>query len=315
MKKRRAFFTPLRTVISVLLVIAAAGAALGLYLQGKSIPVLNPQGVVGKEEKNLILFTLMLSVVVVVPVYIMLFVFAWRYREGNPKKTKYTPDVEGNPWIEGLWWGIPITIIGILCIVTWVSAHQLDPYRPLASNVKPLKVQVVALPWKWLFIYPDYHIASLNQLKIPAGVPVNFQITADAPMSAFWIPSLGTQVYAMPGMTSQLSLMADNAGEYRGSNSNINGKGYADMNFDVEALPSEESFYIWARTIVDSPNHFHLDDDEYAQLAKPGTLKDVAYYHLHDDNLYTMVMNKYMNGSMPVAMDMGGGNGKVGVNQ
>lgn len=293
-KQRRPFWTPFRVVFSVVLLFIAIGLALWAYLQGKNVAVLDPQGIVATNENNLIHFTLLLSVIVVVPVYIMLFTFAWRYREGNPKKVKYTPDVSGNRWMETVWWGIPIIIIGILCVVTWVSTHQLDPYRPLASNAKPLRVQVVVLQWKWLFIYPDYHIASLNQLKIPAEVPVNFEITADAPMSTFWVPNLGSQIYAMPGMTSQLSLMADHAGTYPGYNSNINGTGYADMTFKVVALPTQHDFDVWAQTVAATQQHADLGWNEYIDLAKPSRTKDVTYYDLDDNNLYTEVVNKYM---------------------
>lgn len=302
-KSKKSFWNPLRVVIGVAVLFAVIIFVSWLYLQDKNIAVWNPQGIVAEQERDLIVFTLLLSAVVVIPVYIMLFTFAWKYREGNPKKVKYTPDVDGNRFIEAIWWGIPIVIIGILCVVTWVSTHQLDPYRALDSNVKPLRVQVVALEWKWLFIYPEYHIASLNELTIPAGVPVNFEITADGPMSAFWVPNLGTQTYAMTGMTSQLSLMANKAGVYRGSNTNISGKGYADMHFNVRALSSRNAFYDWAKSISSNLCHSHLAWDEYKELAKPAITTDILYYHLHDDNLYTEVVNKYMNGSMHM-MDM-----------
>ena len=136
----------------------------------------------------------------------MLFVFTWKYREGNSKKVKYTPDVSGNHVIEALWWGIPTLIITILAIVTWVSTHDLDPYKKLDSATKPITIQVVALQWKWLFIYPDQEIATINEVRFPEKTPVNFRLTADAPMSAFWIPNLDSQTYAMNGMMSQLNL-------------------------------------------------------------------------------------------------------------
>ena len=155
-------------------------------------------------------------------------------------------------------------------------------------------MQVVALQWKWLFLYPDQHIASLNELRIPANTPVNFEITADAPMSAFWVPSLGSQIYAMSGMSSKLSLMADKAGTYRGANSNINGKGYADMHFNVIALASRQDFNDWVSGIADAESHKHLDSGVYEELAKPSEKNPVTYYHLHDTDLYTKILNKYM---------------------
>lgn len=270
---------------------------LTLLLQGKNIAVLNPQGVVGQQEKGLIIFTVLLSVVVVIPVYVMMATFAIKYREGNTK-AKYTPDEDGNKWLEALWWGIPIVIIGILGVVTVVSTHQLDPYKPLASNVKPVNVQVVALQWRWLFIYPDSHIATINELKIPSGTPINFQLTADAPMSAFWIPNLGTQTYAMTGMTSQLRLEADHSGTYRGTNSNINGKGYADMNFKVTVI-SPRDFSLWTQTMSNEQFQNHLGWDQYKSIAKPSTDETVAYYNLPNTNLFSEVLSKYNgNGSM-----------------
>lgn len=282
-----------QVVIAVLLFLAVLGVGLWFYLQGKTVATLDPQGIVGQNEKKLILFTVLLSVIVVVPVYVMLGMFAWKYRDGN-KKAKYTPDEDGNKWLELLWWGIPIVIITILSVVTWVSTHQLDPYKPLESKLKPVNVQVVALPWRWLFLYPDQHVATINELKIPAGTPVNFEITADAPMSAFWIPSLGTQTYAMTGMTAKLSLEADHAGMYRGVNSNINGKGYANMVFKVVALPTRQDFDNWTETIASNPKHEHLEWDEYEALAKQSTDESVNYFHLHDANLYNEIIAKYV---------------------
>lgn len=297
MKKRRSqTWKPWRLLAAIAVGLIASGVALALYLQGKDIPVLDPQGIVGIHERNLIIFTCLLSVVVVVPVFVMLGVFAWKYREDNTK-AEYRPDEEGNKWLEMLWWGIPILIIMILGTVTWITTHQLDPYKPLDSSVKPLRVQVVALQWKWLFLYPDQRVATVNELKIPAGTPVNFEITADAPMSAFWIPSLGTQVYAMSGMTSKLSLQADKPGAYRGTNSNINGEGYADMHFTVNSVAPRD-FTLWVNAITNSPVHNHLEWDEYEDIAKPDTPGTVAYYHLHDTNLFDQVLAKYNGNGM-----------------
>jgi cytochrome o ubiquinol oxidase subunit 2 len=283
---------------AIIVAVLAAGVGLWAYLQGKNIAVLNPQGPVGLQERNLIVFTLLLSLIVVIPVFIMLGAFAWRYRESNTK-AKYTPDFDSNKWLEGLWWGIPVVIIGILIVVTWVSTYQLNPSKSLASTVKPLHVQVIALQWRWLFLYPDQQVATLGELKIPPKTPVDFDITADAPMSAFWIPSLGTQTYAMTGMTSHLNLEADHPGTYRGTNSNINGKGYADMNFTVTVMPSTNDFNAWAKEIPAEPFHSHLADDEYAAISKPSTDETVEYFHLHDTNLFNEVLSKYNgDGSM-----------------
>ena len=284
-----------RVAVVMILIPIVVGVIVWLLTIDKSVPVFNPQGSIAAREKELMLFTLLLSVIVVVPVFVMLGVFAWKYREGN-HKAAYTPDVEGNRWFEALWWGIPILIIGILSVVTWVSTHELDPYKPIVSNVKPLKVQVVALQWRWLFIYPEQHIATINELVIPAGTPVNFELTADGPMSGFWIPSLGSQVYAMTGMSSKLSLIADNPGTFRGSNSNISGVGYADMNFTVRALNSRRDFDLWVKAFDGQMEHQHIDMTVYQDLARPSHQMQTAYYHLHDEELYTGVINKFMHG-------------------
>jgi cytochrome o ubiquinol oxidase subunit 2 len=292
-RRKKSLLTPWRVALSATLLAAIIGLGGWLLLAGKNIAVLNPQGVIAAQQKDLIIFTLLLSIIIVVPVFVMLGIITWKYREGN-HNAKYTPDADGNRWIEALWWGIPIVIIGILSVVTWTSSHQLDPYKPIVSNVKPLTVQVVALQWKWLFLYPEQGVASLNELRIPAGTPVNFQITADAPMSAMWIPSLGTQTYAMTGMSAKLSLQADKPGSYRGSNSNISGKGYADMNFQAIAMPTRQAFDEWASTQSLEKAHEHLEWSTYQELAKPSTGNKVAYYHLHEPKLYTMVIEKYM---------------------
>jgi len=294
--RHKKFLTPLRIVLGSILLLGVVSVGLWLLLHDKNIAVLNPQGVIAAQQKDLIIFTVLLSIVVVVPVFTILGVVAWKYREGNTKAS-YRPDEEGNTWLELTWWGIPIIIIGILGVVTWVSTHQLDPYKPIASDVKPLKVQVVALQWKWLFVYPDLGLATVNELRMPVGTPVSFDLTADAPMSAFWIPSLGSQVYAMNGMSSKLSLRADNPGTFHGSNTNINGEGYSDMTFNAIAMPRQD-FEAWSAAIVretDSEGN-HMDWERYETLAEPSRKNKVGYYHLHDERLYNKIMEKYMSG-------------------
>lgn len=289
---KKPVLTPWKIIIFILLVATIAGLGLFLLLNGKNIAVLNPQGIIAAKQKDLIIFTTLLGMVIIVPVFAMLFAFAWKYREGN-EKAKYTPEVSGNRWLETIWWAIPVIIIAILSVVTWYSSHDLDPYKQLDSDKKPIRVQVVALQWKWLFIYPDHGVASVNELRFPEKTPINFEITADAPMSAFWIPNLGSQTYAMNGMTSKLSLEADKAGEYRGSNSNINGKGYADMNFKA-VVTSRQDFEQWIKNIVTPEDHLDIMMSSYEVLAKPSTKDPVTYYMLHDPRLYDKILEKYM---------------------
>jgi len=293
MKKRtKPFLSPWRIVFLAVCVLVIAGLGAFLLLNGKNIAVLNPQGIIASKQKDLIIFTVLLGMVVVIPVFIMLFAFAWKYREGNTK-ARYTPEADGNRVIEIIWWVLPLIIIVILSVVTWISTHDLDPYKKLNSKTDAVTIRVVALQWKWLFIYPDQGIATVNEVRFPEDTPVNFEITADAPMSAFWIPNLGTQTYAMNGMTTKLSLEADKVGEYRGSNTNISGEGYAEMNFKAIATTHKE-FDMWVKAIAGSNSH--LDWATYEALAQPKKDQPVMYYMLHEPNLYAMIQNKYMDG-------------------
>lgn len=278
-----------RLVVFVLMLLAIVAIAV-TFLHNAHIPVLQPRGEVASKERQLIFFALLLSVIVVLPVFVLTFMIVWRYRIGN-KKAKYTPDVGGNRILETTWWLIPSVIIVALSILTWRSSHQLDPYRPLASNVKPIKIQVVALDWKWLFIYPDQRVASVNLVQFPTNVPVDFEITADAPMNSFWIPQLGGQVYAMSGMRTQLHLMASKNGDYRGSSANISGKGFAGMVFTARAS-SQADFNTWVTNAQHSTNA--LDQATYGTLAKPSERNPQTTYALTDENLYNDIVMKYM---------------------
>lgn len=268
--------------------------AIGWWLvAGVHIPVLDPSGWVGIQQRNLMLFTLGLAVIVVVPVFVLLIVFAIKYRDGNNKAT-YRPEWSKNNLLEILWWGIPIIIISILATVTWFTSHSLDPYKQIESHKKPVEVQVVALQWKWLFIYPEKGVATVGKLPVPVGTPVHFSLTADAPMSAFWVPSLGSQIYSMNGMDSQLNLIANKPGNYKGYNTNINGEGYSRMTFTVHAM-SQSAFDGW----LQSAQHTNdvLNEKTYQKLARPGIEKSPREFR-SEPGLYDTILAKYMHGSM-----------------
>lgn len=286
-------------LVLALIILSAAILGVSLLLKGVNIDVLNPQGAIAIKERNLIVFTLILSAIVVVPVFAMLIIFSLRYREGN-KKAAYRPNWGGSRLLETIWWGIPCVIILILGVVTWQTSHELDPYKELDSNVQPVNVQVVSLQWKWLFIYPDLHVASVNELMLPEKTPINFTITSDAPMNSFWIPSLGSQVYAMSGMSTKLKLIADGTGDYRGSSANISGTGFADMNFMARSR-SRADFDTWAQQTGKQANG--LDMTSYATLAQPSTVKQPIHYVLKDNSLYDKIVMKYM--APPVKKDEG----------
>ncbi len=257
-----------------------------------NIPVLNPSGLVGSEERDLMVFTLILGMVVIIPVFAMTIVIAWRYREGNLKaKKKYTPDWDRHRLAEFTWWGIPIIIITILSVVTWVSTHALDPYKPLASKAETMKIQVVSLDWKWLFIYPEQNIASVNFVQFPKNTPIDFEITSDSVMNSFWIPELGSQIYSMPGMVTHVHLIADKSGNYNGSSANISGEGFAGMKFIAKAS-SKNSFNSWVQTVKRSNNP--LDKSKYDKLAKPSKNNSPAFYSSVNSGLYDNIVMKYM---------------------
>jgi cytochrome o ubiquinol oxidase subunit 2 len=261
------------------------------YLHDLNIAVLNPRGAIAFRERRLMIITVLLGLIVVLPVYAMLFGFAWRYREGNPKKTRYSPELTGNRLLETIWWGVPTAIILTLSVIAWNSSHALDPHKSLSVNAKPLTVQVVALDWKWLFIYPQQGVASVNFVQLPVGTPVTFNITADAPMNSFWVPQLGGQIYAMTGMATQLHLVADKAGSYDGSSANISGKGFAGMRFTVQA-GSVDDFNNWVQSARNSPYSLNMDD--YAQLARPSQNNEVKLFSSVDTDLFNKVLLQYM---------------------
>jgi cytochrome o ubiquinol oxidase subunit 2 len=261
-------------------------------LHGNDIAVLNPSGEIAQKQLNLIIFTSALSLLIVIPVFAMTAYIVWKYRVTNTTpKTKYNPDWDHSRSAEAIWWLIPLFLISILAVVTWKSSHDLDPYKSLVSDKKPITVQVVALQWKWLFIYPEQDIASVNFLQFPKDTPVDFKITADAPMNSFWIPKLGGQVYAMSGMQTELHLMADQAGDYPGASANISGDGFAGMKFTARAS-SQADFDKWVQTAKSSPNA--LDSKAYNQLAKPSKNNKPAYYSSSEKGIYATVMMKYM---------------------
>ena len=269
--------------------------ALVLYalLHGADLRILNPQGPIGSEEKFVINITLLLCSFIVIPVFIFLFTFAWKYRASNEDVHKeHAPDWDHDSWTAELsWWLGPTLIVVFLAILSWQTTNQLDPFKSLQSSNPPINIQVVALNWKWLFIYPDYGIASVNMVEFPENTPVHFYITSDGPMNSFWIPSLGGQIMAMPGMTTQLNLLANTNGTYNGVSSNMSGEGFAGMTFNAHSV-SESVFQSWV-TYVKAMSH-PLNIATYAELAKPSSNVPVSYYSSVQPELYTTNVMKYM---------------------
>ena len=296
-----------RTVLALAGLLVVSALLVTWFLATHHVAILSPKGIVASRERGLMALALGLAVIVVIPVFAMLFGFAWKYRAGN-KKADYRPEWGTHKVAEAIWWGIPILIIGILSATTWTSSHSLDPPKALASTKNPLTIQVIALEWKWLFIYPDQEVASINEVVFPEQTPVRFQITSDAPMNSFWIPELGGQIYAMTGMTTQLNLMADHIGDFPGVSANISGEGFAGMKFTARSV-STNDFDVW----VDSIHATHeqnghrggLDQELYTKLAQPSKYNAVERFALHDTALYDSVLAKYMPEMRTDAMDTG----------
>lgn len=279
----------LKAIFLTLVFLAILGAFV-LYLATQDIAILNPKGIVALKEKDLIITAFCLMLIVVIPVFVLTFWFAWTYRQGN-KRAKHHPDWEHNYIVEYCWWGIPVLIIIVLSVITWKSSHELNPYTPLKSNKNPIRIQVVALDWKWLFLYPDEGVASINYIQFPSNRPLNFEITADAPMNSFWIPKLGGQIYAMPAMRTKLHLMASEEGMFRGLSANISGKGFAEMTFQAVSS-TDEAYRSWIESVKQSSKELNVQ--EYARLLKPTTNNPVELFTLSDRSLFDQIIMKYM---------------------
>ncbi|MBI3624115.1 ubiquinol oxidase subunit II [Candidatus Saccharibacteria bacterium] len=271
------------------LVIIEGIVIVAALLHGQNFAVLNPQGLIARQERRLIIFAVLLALTVVIPVYALTFGIVWRYRASNTKAA-YRPDWDHNPVIETVWWLIPFILISILSVVTWQTSHSLNPFKPLKSSRQPLTIQVVALEWKWLFIYPAQHIASVNYVEFPEQTPINFEITADAPMNSFWIPQLGGQIYAMSGMSTNLHLIANGPGSYRGVSANISGRGFAGMKF-VAHSSSDIDFEEWVFSVKDSRQALSLH--QYNLLAHPSENNQPSYFSSVQSGLYNQIVVKY----------------------
>lgn len=254
------------------------------------LDVFNPAGIVAGQERDLIITAVLLLMIVIVPVIIMVPIFSWRYRSKAKKEQKYEPEYSHNTLYEVIWWGVPSLIMLVLATITWITTHKLDPYRPLEHEEKPITIQVVALDWKWLFIYPEYNIATINFIQFPENVPVNFAITADAPMNSFAIPRLGGQIYAMQGMETKLHLIANKIGDFKGYSANYSGQGFSGMKFIARASTRQE-FEGWVRNIKKASHT--LSFEEYNALVLPSKEHRVEYFSSVSLGLYDHIISKF----------------------
>jgi len=261
-----------------------------LLLAGCNMDILDPKGDIGAQEKTLLLTATGLMLLVVVPVIILTLWFAWKYRASNTK-AKYDPKWSHSTAIEVVVWTIPCIIVGILAVLTWKSSHALDPYRPLQSEVKPIEIDVVSLDWKWLFIYPEYKIATVNEIQFPVDTPVNFRITSASVMNSFFIPRLGSQIYSMAGMETKLHLIAREAGTYAGISANYSGAGFSGMRFKAIAS-SQEDFEQWVRNAQASSSK--MTPEAYQTLVSPSEHEPVAYYSGAEPTMFDGIIYQYM---------------------
>ncbi len=206
--------------------------------------VLDPKGPVGAAERTILLNSLAIMLAVVIPTVIATLVVAWWFRASN-RRARYRPDFTFSGQIELVVWAIPAMVVMLLGGIAWIGSHELDPPKPIGSRIRPVLVEVVSLDWKWLFIYPELGIASVNRLVVPAGTPIRFRLTSASVMNSFFVPQLGSQIYTMAGMTTRLNLLADRPGRFAGISAQFSGEGFSDMRFTVDAVPPAR-FVGWA---------------------------------------------------------------------
>ena len=252
--------------------------------------LLGPAGPVAFKERQLFFNSLALMMIVLIPVVIMSIAFAVRYRASHPT-AEYRPNWSHSYLLEALWWGIPCIIVIVLGVMTWIQTHKLDPYQRINSSENPMKIQAISLPWKWLFIYPEQNIATVNELYLPLNREVQFEITSDnEPMSSLFIPRLASQIYSMAGMRTELHVLATQTGEMQGMNTMYNGDGFSDMKFKVFVV-DDQSLQNWVKQ-VKSANQT-LSTEEYTKLMKPSKAEPVHYYSSAEPNLFKATIDKY----------------------
>lgn len=257
--------------------------------------LLDPKGLIAADEKVIIMTAMLLMLLIIIPLIVLTLLFAWRYRSTN-SKARYEPEWAHSTLIEVICWSVPAIIITILAIITWISSHTLDPYRPLSHNKKePIVIQVVSLDWKWLFIYPHEQIATVNFVQFPIDTPVKFLITSQGAMNSFLIPQLAGQIYAMAGMQATLHLSTSTPGDYMGFSANFSGDGFSDMRFIARAS-SQNDFNKWVETVKKSASP-KLTIENYQLLTKPSNRHPVSYYTAAKENLFEIVV---MQNMMPV---------------
>ena len=260
---------------------------------------LDPAGPVARADRNQLLLTLAIMLFVMVPIFVVLPYFAWRYRRSNARST-YKPDWEFSRPLEMFVWGGPILIVAVLATGLWIHTHELDPYRPVASKQPPIEVQVVALDWKWLFLYPEQGVAAADRMVIPEGRAVHLSLTSDTVMQSFLVPQLAGQIYAMAGMRTQLNLLADRSGQFTGMNTQYNGTGFSRQRFIVHAVPPR-AFDDWVRRARAQAGP--LDDAAYRRLSQRTVLARPIVFGGVRPGLFDEILNRYAGAMAPMPAD------------
>ena len=268
--------------------ISLTSAAMCLASCGEG--VLDPHGPVGKAERVILYDATAIMLAVIIPVIVLTLVFAWWFRARN-KWARYRPDWEYSGRIEMIIWSIPALVILFLGGIAWTGSHDLDPPAPLQESTAPLDIEVISLDWRWLFIYPQEGVASLNRLVVPAGVPLRFRLTSTTVMNSFFVPQLGSQIYTMPNMVTRLNLQADKPGTYEGLSAQFSGDGFSDMRFDLVAM-EPKAFEDWVGTMKTQGGV--LDASTFAELVKPAKAEGVQTYAQVSEGLFDSISSGHM---------------------
>ncbi len=288
-----------RTAGMILLGMVCLALVVALLLHGHNVALFNPKGLIAHEQHNLMILTVGIMLVIAIPSLSLFFFTAWKYRESNTKAI-HDPDAHHGRFFNVSIWLIPSIFAIVLASIMWPATHRLAPQKAIGADAEPLTIQVVSMRWKWLFIYPQQHIATVNFVQIPIGTPVQFELTADdAPMSSFWVPNLSGMLYTMTGHSNRLNLIADTIGDYPGRSGEINGAGFAGMQFTAR-VSSSEDFKQWVSEAQQSGTV--LDTAAYNKLLQPSEKNPIAFYATNGSDLYDTVLMKYMGD-----MNMDGG--------
>jgi cytochrome o ubiquinol oxidase subunit 2 len=274
----------------IVLGLTGLSVVIAAIVHGNNVALLDSRGFVAHEQRKLLFIIVALLMVIGIPALFLAYYTAWKYRESNDN-VKRSSRVKNKKILVSVIWLIPSMFALLLAMIMWPATHRLDHKSTIDSGTKPITIQVISMRWKWVFIYPEQHIATVNFVQIPEHTPINFMLTADeAPMSSFWIPNLGGQLYSMTGHSNQLNLVGDTVGDYVGSSAEINGEGFADMKFTARVSP-KSAFDFWVNQVRLSGQT--LDETQYQELLKPSEKTPATFYGSVNSTLYDRVLMKY----------------------